>query len=244
MPYRKRRVYRKKRVYKRKVYRKKKIIPRGLRQGVIPLQREITTFLNTANALPSGWAYGQVSGYNTLQHNQIFHMNDLPEITEMSPVFRAYRLNCILVSICNLHPSSMFTTGSPQNYYGGNVQVYTSLDRTGTPLDTSITQAYWDQLSAKRSFVMRGQKTHYFKIYPKILSNTYISSITQTTTQRRPGWIATSTAGLSVPHFGMNFQFSLLDPSLAFNNYVVPQAAAPLNFKITYRYLFQMRGVH
>lgn len=254
MPYKK--TYRKKKPYRKKRYVRKpraSVIPRGLRQGIIPLSREKTTFMNTMHALPTDWAYGSQGGvapgattYNTLQHEQIFQMSELADIAEFQPLFRSYKLNCVIVTILNLHQNSMFTSGSPQNYYGGNVLVYTQLNRTGEPLSDGITQSYWDQTSAKKTFILRGQRSHRFKIYPKVLSNTFITSTTSTTTQRKPGWIATSDAGLLVPHFGLNMQFSLTDPSLPFNNSVSPptEATAPLNFKITYKYLFQMRGIH
>jgi len=243
MPFKKK-TYRKKKPYRKKNYRRKSIIPRGLRQALIPLTREITTFINTKNALPTGWVYGTAAGYNTLQHQDIFTMDKLPGVAEFAPIFKAYKLNCVMVSIQSLHNSSMYTSNSLNNYYGGNLLCYAQQARSGTPLDSAITQSYWDQIPAKKTFTLRGMKVHHIKVYPKVLSTTYISALSATTVQRQPGWFATSVAGLSVPHYGLNFQFSYIDPGLTFNTAVIPVSTAPISFKITYKYLFQIRGIH
>lgn len=242
--------FRKKPVRKgaKKPYRKritKPSIAKGLRQAVIPMSREKTFFVNSKASLPTGWAFGQASGYHTIQWSQAFNMLQLPDITELTAVFKAYKLNCVVVSIQSLHNSSMFTSGSAQNYYGGNSIVYAQKNRTGSALDTNITQDYWDQNQGKITRLITGNKTIKFKIYPKISSNTFITSTSQTGVQRSAQWIETNTAGLSVPHHGMNLQFSLTDPTQAFDNVVYADATrAPLNYRVTMKYLFQLRGVH
>lgn len=242
MPYKKKTI--KRRIRRRPLRQKTtRAVPRSLRPQTIGLVREHTTFLNTKYALPTHWQYGSVTGYHTLQNNMVFTLGDLPQISELYPVFKVYKLNCIIVSICNLHNSSMYTTGSSQNYYGANVLCYVEQSLNGKALDTAITQDYWDQRPAKKQIILRGQKNHTFKIYPKVMSNTFITSATQTTIQRKPGWLTLSNDGVSVPHYGLNLQFSALDPKLPFDNLVVPESAAPMNFKITYRYLFQVRGL-
>lgn len=246
MPWKKKQPYRKKRrVFRRKRVFRKPAVSRGLRQAVIPMTREKTFFVNTKAALPAGFVYGQASGYHNIQWTQGFTMDQLPDITELSAVFKAYKLNCVIVTIQSLHNSSMFTSGSAVNYYGGNSLVYAQKNRTGQPLDTNVTQDYWDQQSAKITRLITGNRTIKFKIFPRMLNNTYITSSTQTATQRFPTWIETGPTGFSIPHYGMNMQFSLTDPSQAFDNAVVPDATrAPLNYRVTMKYLFQLRGVH
>lgn len=245
---RRKRVFRRKpRVARKKPFIKRKsVIPRGMRQAVIPMTREKTIFLNSMSALPANFAYGQSTGYNTIQCSENFTMNMLPDITELTNVFKTYKLNCVIVTIQNLHNSSQYTSGSSQNYYGGNLICYAQKNRTASPLDTYITQDYWDQQQAKITKLITGGRTTVFKVYPKQLVNTAITGATHTNVQRSATWTSTNTTGLSVPHYGLNYQFSLTDPTLAFNNSVVTAnpPAAPINLRITYKYLFQLRGVH
>ncbi len=237
------RIVRKRRPARKRVA--KRVVPRGLRQTIVPMQREKTIFVNSLATLPTGWAYGNASGYHTIQCSQSFTMDLLPDITEFAPVFKSYKLNCVMVTIRALHNSSMFTSGSAVNYYGGNLICYAQKNLTGTPLDSAITQDYWDQNNAKITKLITGNGTIRFKVYPKIQSETYITAVSATNAQRKPSWIATSTAGLSVPHYGLNMQFSLTDPTQVFSNSVVPDnTRAPINFRVTYKYLFQLRGVH
>ena len=169
----------------------------------------------------------------------------LPDISELTNVFKTYKLNCVIVSIQNLHNTSQFSSGSNQNYYGGNLICYAQKNRTASPLDTYITQDYWDQQQAKITKLITGGRTTVFKVYPKQLVNTAITGATHTNVQRSATWTSTNTTGLSVPHYGLNYQFSLTDPTLPFDNSVVPSSTnAPINLRITYKYLFQLRGVH
>ena len=80
----------------------------------------------------------------------------------------------------------MYTSGSAQNYYGGNSIVYAQKNRTGAALDPSVTQDYWDQNQGKITRLITGNKSIRFKIYPKISSNTFLTSTTQTGVQRSP----------------------------------------------------------
>ncbi len=193
---------------------------RGLRQQIVPMTREKTFFVNSKVALPTGWHFGQASGYHTIAWSQAFNMLQLPDITEISQVFKAFKLNCVVVTISQLHNSSMYTSGSGQNYYGGSSIVYAQKNRTGAALDPAVTQDYWDQNQGKITRLITGNNSIQFKIYPKISSNTFLTASTQTGVQRSPQWIETSTAGLSVPHHGMNMQFSYTDPSIPFDNVV------------------------
>lgn len=231
--------------FRRRYAARKRIIPRGLRQAVIPMSREKTFFVNTKNALPTGFAYGTASGYHTLQWSQAFTMDTLPDITELTTVFRAYKLNCVIVTIQSLHSSSMFTSGSAPNYYGGNLICYAQKNRSNDALDTAITQDYWDQTPGKITRLITGNKSIRFKVYPKVLSSTLVTPSTGDAQQRRPSWTTTDAAGFSIPHHGLNMQFSLTDPTIPFDNAVVPDSThAPMNLRVTMKYLFQLRGVH
>lgn len=225
--------------------RTRSTVPRGLRQAVIPMQRTKTVFINTANSLPAGWDYGTASGYHTLRNQQVFQLLDLPDTTEFQALFRTYKLNCVVVSINNLHNSSMFTSGSAQNYYVGNLICYAQKNLSGVGLDSAITQDYWDQQGAKITRLITGNKTLTFKVYPKMLRQNYLSDAANMTSQTSPTWNQTSVSGRGLPHYGLNMQFSYTDPGLPFNNAVVPDAAkAAINLRITYKYLFQLRGIH
>ena len=223
---------------------RRRTVPRGLRQAVIPFQREQVVFINTNEALPGLWSYGTASGYNTVRNSMIFSLNQLPDITEFFTLFKSYRLNCIIVKIASLHNSSMYTAGSAPNYYGGNIAVYAEKNLYGLPLDSAITQDYWSQTQAKRSFVMRGNRELTFKIYPKVNNKVYLDSTHDMVVQKSPPWIPLSSDGANLPHYGLNLQFSFIDPSLQFGSSVNGLTTVPpMNFRVTYKYLFQMRGV-
>ena len=247
MPYRKK-TYRKKPFRRKRVYRKKKTYrsnPRGLRMSVMGFQREKSYFINTSDAvgsLPLNWAFGTYSGYHTLQCSQVFNMQQLPGINELVPVFKMYKLNCIVVRLESLHNSSHFTAGSAANYYGGNMVVQVQKNLTGHPLDTNITEDYWNQNSAKKTKFITGNRPIFFKVYPKIASVTYMDPSTTTGSVVRPKWAATSVAGFAIPHFGLNLQISYTNPAIPFATAGIT-TVPPLIFKITYRYYFQMRGV-
>lgn len=247
MPYyrKRKKVYKKKKTFRKRVY-KKKSVPRGLRQAILPFQREKTFFIDTSapvGDLPTGWTFGTFgSTYNTLQCSQQFHLQDLPGVNEFNTLFKTYKINCILVSITSIHNTSQFTTGSVANYYGANMIVHYAKNITGHPLDTAITEDYWNQLQAKRTKLMTGNSTIRFKIYPTISSITYIDAVTTTGSVRKPSWLATSVAGYSIPHFGLDMQFSYVNPAVSFQT-AAGGTGSPLMFRCTYKYLFQMRGV-
>jgi len=223
---------------------RRRVVPRGLRQAVIPFQREQVVYVNTNDMLPGLWSYGTATNYHTVRNSMIFSLNQLPDITEFFTLFKSYRLNCIVVKIASLHNSSQYTAGSAPNYYGGNIAVMAEKNLYGLPLDSAVTQDYWSQTQAKKSFVMRGNRELTFKIFPKVNNKVYLDSTHDMVVQKSPPWIPVSTDGANLPHYGLNLQFSLLDPSLQFATSVngltnVP----PMNFRVTYKYLFQMRGV-
>jgi hypothetical protein len=229
---------------------RRKVIPRGLRPAIIPIQRDITMFVNTdapevdGSNLPTNWAYGTSgSHYNTVQCTQMFSLNMLANPDEFTSLFRAYKLNCVVVTITSLHNTSNFTAGSAQNYYGGNLIVYAEKNTQGIPLDTAIDQDYWDEIPSKKTMLLTGNRAKTFRVYPRILSATYVNPSTSMTVTRRPSWISTASNGLDVPHYGLNMQFSYTDPNLAFKRVGQSTAAAPLNFRINYKFLMQLKHI-
>lgn len=237
---------RKKRAPRKKVVKKRSTVPRGLRQGIIPIQRDVTYFVNSDyGALPTNWAFGTAgSHYNTIQATQVFNLGMLENSSEFTNLFKHYKLNCVIVTITMLHNTSSFTAGSSQNYYGGNLIVYATKNSQGLPLDTAIEQGYWDQISAKKTITMTGMKPKVFKIYPKILKEAYLTASTSQTVSEKSGWLPTSSVGMDVPHYGLNMQFSYTDPNLAFKKVGVAGSVAPLNFRVNYKFLMQFKGIH
>lgn len=221
-------------------------VPRGMRQAIIPCSRDVTYFVNTDVGLPTNWHFGDAgSHYNTVAATQVFTMDMLTQHVEFGAMFRAYKLNCVIVTITSLHNTSQFTSGSAQNYYGGSLIVYAQKNLQGQPLETDIDQGYWDQIPAKKTFLLTGEKPLRFKVMPKQLGEVYVTSETATTVQRKPGWTTTAGAGMTVPHYGLNLQFSYTDPNLIFSTHATPSTVRPpLNFRVNYKYLFQLRGVH
>ena len=246
MPFRRKTVKRK--PIRRRVYRKKKVVrvQRGMRMAVMGFTREKAYFINTLDAagtLPLNWAFGTHSGYHTLQCSQVFNMQQLSGVNELIPVFKMYKLNCVVARIESLHNTSNYTTGSALNYYGGNIVVHAQKNLTGHPLDTNITEDYWNQNSAKQTKLLIGNRPIFFKVYPKQANITYLDPSTTTSTVKKPAWGSTNVAGFGIPHFGLNMQFSYTNPAIAFGTASSPSTGAPLVFRVTYKYYFQMRGV-
>ena len=246
MPFKKK-TYRKKRPYRKRVYRKKPMIPRGLRQAIMPLQRDITHFVNTTvGALPTGWAFGTAgTHYNTIQCSQVFHLGMLDSTTDFSNIFQQYKLNCVIVSITNLHNSNQAngTSTSSQVYFGGNIVGYAEKNMQGGTLDTAIEQGYWDQRPGKKTFTLPNSRPRVFKIYPKILVPSYLTATTTQTQPRKSGWLPTTTSGMEIPHYGLNMQFSYVDPNQRFRKVSETITNAPINFRVNYKFLMQFKGI-
>lgn len=229
---------------------KKAILSRPLRPAILPLVRDITHFVNTDyGALPTDWAYGTAgSHYNTLQCNQKFKLSMLADTTEFSNLFKQYKINCVIVTITPLHDSNHANgAGSAlgPTYYGANVLCYSERNVTGASLDTAIEQDYWDQRPSKKTINIYSGRPRSFKIYPRILSELYLSAGNTEPTPRKSGWLPTSALGKEIPHFGLNMQFSWVDPNLQFRKSgdAASVARAPMNFKVTYKYLMQFKGI-
>ena len=245
MPWKKRNP--RKRPIRKRAYRKKAVISRPLRPAVLPLVRDQTMFVNSAyGALPTDWAFGTAgSHYNTIQCNQKFALNKLDATSEFTNLFKQYKLNCVIVTITPLHNTSQAngTTTSSQVYFGGSMLGYSERSVTGSSLDTAIEQSYWDQRPSKKTITFSNGKPRSFKIYPKILSEIYLS---EGNTQRQPkksGWLPTSANGLQIPHYGLNMQFSWMDPNMPFHQTGGTTTEAPINFRVNYKYLMQFKGL-
>lgn len=228
--------------------RTRRTIPRGLRQAVLPIQRDITHFVNSEAAeLPTGWQFGTAgTHYNTIQCNQVFKLAMLDSTDEFTNLFKMYKLNCVVVTITPLHNTSQAngTATSSQVYYGGNIIMYAEKNLQGYALDSNIEQGYWDQTPAKKTYQLNGPRPKTFKIFPKILSPTYLTDTTTQTQSKQPGWLPTSTTGLEVPHYGINMQFTWVDPSMDFRRFGETITAAPMNFRVNYKFLMQFRGLN
>lgn len=233
----------------RKFIRRKKssIIPRPLRPAVLPLSRDLTQYIDTAYpALPTGWAFGTAgTHYNTIQCNQKFHLSQLDATTEYSNLFKMYKLNCVIVTITPLHNTSQSngTHTSTQTYFGGSIIGYSEKNVTGASLDTAIEQDYWDQRPSKKTITFYNGKPRSFKIYPKILSEIYLSEGNTQKVPRKSGWLPTTTLGKEIPHYGLNMQFSYTDPRMSFHKDGETPATAAINFRINYKYLMQFKGL-
>lgn len=235
---------------RRRAFRKKAVISKPLRPATLPLVRDITNFVNTEYAaLPTGWAYGTAgTHYNTLQANQVFKLSMLDDTTEFSNLFKFYKINCVIVTITPLHSSNYANgagTALSQTYYGANVLAYSERNVSGTSLDTAIEQSYWDQRPSKKTITLWNGRPRSFKIYPKILSELYLSAGNTVSGPKKSGWLPTTALGKEIPHFGLNMQFSWIDPNQAFRKSSDPTNAsiAPMNFRVTYKYLMQFKGI-
>ena len=234
----------------RRIRRKKAIISRPLRPAVIPLVRDITSFVDSSYpALPTGWNYGTAQDYNTLQCNHDFHLDQLPDTTEFSTIFKFYKLNCVIVTITPLVNSSQLNGTLNQNptYFGGNILSYSERNLSGQSLDTAITQDYWDQRPSKKTITLYNGKPRSFKMYPKVLSNVYLSEGNTVKAPRKSGWLPCTYTGMEIPHYGLNMQFSYIDPKIKFRKApTIPatdDGSAPLIFRVNYRYLMQFKGI-
>lgn len=225
----------------------RRVIPRGLRLAVIPIQRDITHFVNSDyGALPTGWAFGTAgSHYHTIQCTQVFRLDMLDDTTDFSNLFKMYKLNCVIVTLTPLHGQSYAngTTTSSQTYFGGNIICYAQKNLEGVALDTGIEQGYWDQTPAKKTYNITSNRSKTFKIYPKVLSQVYLTDTTNQTQSKSSGWLPTTTTGMEVPHYGLNMQFSWADPNIDFRTTGSSTTSAPINFRVNYKFLMQLRGV-
>ena len=249
MPFRKK-PYRK-RPYRRPFRRryskwKPRINSRPLRPATLPLVRDITHFVDSGYpVLPTDWAFGTATDYNTMQLNQKFHLSQLPETDEFTNLFKMYKLNCVVVTITPLHNTSQAngTTTSSPVYFGGTIIAYSERNVTGQVLDTAITQDYWDQRPSKKTITMAGGRPKSFKIYPKILSEIYLSEGNTQAVPKSSGWLPTTTLGKQIPHYGLNMQFSWVDPKFPFHKSGGTSTEAPMNFRVNYKYYMQFKGL-
>lgn len=232
---------------RRYIRRRKPMISKPLRPATLPLVRDITHFVNTGQgALPTNWAFGTAgTHYNTVQCNQKFHLSQLDATTEFTNLFKMYKLNCVIVTITPLHNTSQGngTHTSTQTYFGGSILGYSERNVTGETLDTAIEQSYWDQRPSKKTISFVNGKPRSFKIYPKILSEIYLSEGNTQRVPKKSGWLPTTTLGQQIPHYGLNMQFSWMDPNMPFHKLGLTPATAAMNFRVNYKYLMQFKGL-
>lgn len=232
---------------RRYIRRRKPMISKPLRPATLPLVRDLTEQVDTAYGfLPTNWAFGTAgTHYNTIQCNQKFHLSQLDATTEFTNLFKMYKLNCVIVTITPLHNTSQAngTVTSSQVYFGGSILGYSERNVTGEVLDTAIGQSYWDQRPSKKTIRFTNGQPRSFKIYPKILSEIYLSEGNTQKVPRKSGWLPTTTLGQQIPHYGLNMQFSWMDPRKAFHQSGGTSTDAPINFRINYKYLMQFKGL-
>jgi len=235
---------------KKRVYKRRPMISKSLRPAVLPIQRDITHFVDSSYpSLPTGWRYGNAgTHYNTLQLNQIFKLGQLDNTSEFTNLFKLYKLNCVIVTITPLHNTSQNngTLTSLPTYFGGTTLCYTQKNITGIELDSSIEQSYWDQTPAKKTITFYNGRPRSFKIYPKILNTVQLAEGTTENVPRKSGWLPTTTDGMDIQHHGINMQFSYINPREKFRVYADPMAddgSAPMIFRVNYKFLMQFRGI-
>jgi len=242
MPYKRARTYRR-RPKRRKATTKRNssawlstIAPR-VKQKVYNFTRDIESNIDFARiqaggAGPLGLYYttdGGIAGSHSI------NLTDLPLATAEFPnLFKQYRIVAVKTY---MYPSAnAFTAGTGTNTQNNNVMCRMAPNETGVPIAAGNGAVDWNQLQAKKRFIVRPDRPIIFYQRLKQRVDTASDAVLAYSVTT-PKFIDTDAD--QVEHWGMNLRFDPVD---------VTNAMALLNesfpkFKVIQKVYFQMKGV-
>lgn len=242
MPYRRRTTMRKRpqRGRKRAYYRRRRTgIPRApSRMAVYSFTRDIETNLDLGRIVAGGngplnlWytSDGGIAGTHSIT------LDELPLHTEFVPLFKQYRLAAVKTY---MYPAAnTFTAGTGVSTQNNNVMVRMCPNHTGTPMAAGNTAVDWNQLQAKKRWIVRPDKPIVW--YTPLKQRVLVESTPPQTSYAvgRPKFVDTENNRF-VEHYGLNIRF---DPVDASNPMALANNSFPV-FKVIQKVYFQMKGV-
>lgn len=240
MPYRRRATTRKRpaRGRKRVAYGRKRLrVPRPpTAMAVYNFTRDIESNLDLGRITPGG--LGPFSLYYTadggIAGSHAITLSDLPLNTEFGPLFKQYRIVAVKTY---MYPSAnSFTAGTGVSTQNNNVMMRMAPNQTGIPIAGGNGAIDWNQLQAKKRWVIRPDKPIIWYTKLKQRVDTDAGGVLAYTV-KRPAF--TDTQADTVEHWGLNLRFDPVDVTnpMALNNNSFPV------FKIIQKVYFQMKGV-
>jgi len=188
--------------------------------------------ITAGGAGPLGLYYttdGGIAGSHSIS------LNDLPEgLTEFPNLFKQYRIVAVKTY---MYPSAnVFTAGTGTNTQNNNVMCRMAPNESGVPIAAGNAALDWNQLQAKKRFIVRPDKPIVFYQRLKQRVDTASDALLAYSLQT-PKFVDTEAD--QVEHWGMNIRFDPID---------VTNAMALLNnsfpvFKVIQKVYFQMKGV-
>lgn len=206
--------------------------------AVYNFTRDIETNLDLGRIVPGGagplnlWytTDGGIAGSHSIT------LDELPNFTEFVPLFKQYRIVAVKTY---MYPSAnSFTAGTGVSTQNNNVMIRMAPNQTGTPIASGNLALDWNQLQAKKRWIMRPDKpiVWYTRLKQKVDVLATPPQISYAVA--RPKFIDTDT-GQFVEHYGMNLRF---DPVDATNPMALANESFPV-FKIIQKVYFQTKGV-
>lgn len=244
-----------KRPYKRRYNRRNKMpyknnpaIGRGLKQSVIPFKRTVTQILDTDQTtnFPNNWAMssGDITGYYALLGTQVFQLSQLPEVANITNMYKWYKINCVVIKLYPCYTNSVAngatSISNSQSYQGQNIICTYTKNMTGVGLSSTIDNNYWLTQQARKTKIITGNRPLIFKVFPKLLNEVYSSISNTDYSLMKPKFIATTET--STPHYGLDMAFTFTD----FNDPPRVDLAAnyrtPIKFRMDMTYYLQLKG--
>ncbi len=242
MPYRRRRFNKKRpRNGRRRVRygRSTTRVPRPATKMVVyNFTRDIETNLDlsriqAAGAGPLNFWYtsdGGIAGTHSIT------LDELPLHAEFTPLFKQYRIMAVKTY---MYPAAnSFTAGTGVNTQNNNVMIRMSPNQTGTPIAAGNEALDWNQLQAKKRWIVRPDKPIMWYTRLKQKVDVHATSPNISYAVAYPKFVDTYEDRF-VEHYGMNLRFDPVDFTnpMALNN-----ASFPV-FKVIQKVYFQMKGV-
>ncbi len=240
--------YRRRKTTRRRPRRGRKRVTRGGRRPRISSRVPFQTY-NFTRDLEQDLDLGRIATGGTGPFNLYYtadggiagsyslRLDQLPNYAEFAPLFKQYRLVAVKTYI---YPAAnSFTAGTGVNTQNNNIMIRMAPNQTGQNIAAGNTVQDWNQLQAKKRWVIRPDRPIIFFTKLKQLVNVQSGVVGPALgyTVKRPSFIETTSP--EVLHYGNNIRF---DPVDVTNPMVINNDSFP-HMKIIQKLYFQTRGV-
>lgn len=236
---RKKRTFRKR--TKKTALNKKQSVPRSLKMQSYNFCRDVESDIDLSRIEPNG--NGPLNLWYTndggIAGSYGFTFRMLPNFTEFAPLFKQYRI--VAVSTYIYPSANSFQAGTGVSTLNNNMMIRLAYNQSGTAIGTGNTVEDWNQLQAKKRWIIRPNKK--IQLYTKlkqrnvVQGDTALAPLPVQYTLQSPRFI--DTIQNDVLHLGHNIRFDSLDPALPMEtgNDFWP------HLKVIQKIYFQCKGV-
>lgn len=216
---------------------------RGIKRQIVPLTRirQFSGTLRSLTTLPAADAWTETTTLTQqgLVKTLAFHLDQLPGIGDIGPLFKEYRIMAVRMEII---PATTTTNISPAaGNSNSGLYLRARQNRTGVLLTSADAVTDWNQNMAVKRFKIPSNRSTILYMPLNQLAFTYRGNPiappgNYSYTVQRPRWVDSSDLGLV--HYGLDLRIDSLDGQNISNHY----GSSPA-FTILYKYYFMCRGI-